>query len=235
MVDVAMVPERLEDAVGEAQDEDVLDGLLARGSGRSGRSASRGRRRAARVQVPAGREVVAERLLDDRPHPAVLDLREPLGARSPPRSSRRRREAWRSRRCGCAGRRAPPRSARASRCRRRKSSASPKSPATYDTRSGRSPGRPCVGGVNSRAPPSRCARNASSVYGERPMPTIAKSGERAPSRFRWAMAGASRRRVRSPEAPKMTSVAGGRISSSRRGAGAAAEALMRPPRGRPPP
>src|SRR4051812_489899 len=43
---------------------------------------------------------------------------------------------------------------------------------------------------------------------------IAKSGETAPSRRRWAIAGASRRRVRSPEAPKMTSVNGGRISSS---------------------
>ena len=40
----------------------------------------------------------------------------------------------------------------------------------------------------------------------RPIPTIAKSGEIAPSRFRCAIAGASRRRVRSPEAPKMTRV-----------------------------
>src|SRR5512141_2692046 len=48
------------------------------------------------------------------------------------------------------------------------------------------------------------------------MPTIAKSGEIAPSRFRCAIAGASRRRVRSPEAPKITSVHGGRISSSER-------------------
>src|SRR6478735_10254091 len=50
------------------------------------------------------------------------------------------------------------------------------------------------------------------------MPTIAKSGEIAPSRFRCAIAGARRRRVRSPEAPKMTSVQGGRSSASvRRG------------------
>ena len=32
------------------------------------------------VQVAAGREVVAEGLLDHGPHPAVLDLRQPLGA-----------------------------------------------------------------------------------------------------------------------------------------------------------
>ena len=37
---------------------------------------------------------------------------------------------------------------------------------------------------------------------------IANSGEIAPSRLRCAIAGASSRRVRSPEAPKMTSVHG---------------------------
>ena len=37
VVDVVPVPQGLEDAVGPAEDEDVLDGLLARDSGRSGR------------------------------------------------------------------------------------------------------------------------------------------------------------------------------------------------------
>ena len=41
VVDVAAVPDRLEDAVAEAERQDVLDGLLARGSDRCGRSASR--------------------------------------------------------------------------------------------------------------------------------------------------------------------------------------------------
>src|SRR6187200_1057540 len=84
----------------------------------------------------------------------------------------------------------------------------------YRQMSGISPGRPCVGGVNSRAPPSRWARNSSSEYSVRPMPMIAKSGEIAPSRFRWAIAGARSRRVRSPDAPKMTRLHGGRSSAS---------------------
>ena len=74
-----MVPEGLENAVREAQHEDVLDGLLPEivvdpvdlllGKDREQHA----------IQVAAGLEVVAERLLDDRPHPAVLDLLEPLG------------------------------------------------------------------------------------------------------------------------------------------------------------
>src|SRR5881397_866437 len=61
---------------------------------------------------------------------------------------------------------------------------------------------------------------------------MAKSGEIAPSRERWAMAGASSRRVRSPEAPKITSVHGGRIlsSASASGVGAAATGGSRTPR-----
>src|SRR5215471_355974 len=52
--------------------------------------------------------------------------------------------------------------------------------------------------------------------GERATPTIANSVEIAPSRERCAMAGARSLRVKSPEAPKITSVQGGRMSSSLR-------------------
>ena len=78
VVDVAVVPHRLEDAVGEAQDEDVLDGLLAEvvidpidlllGKHREQNA----------VELPPRLEVVPEGLLDDDAHPAFFDRREAL-------------------------------------------------------------------------------------------------------------------------------------------------------------
>ena len=71
VVDVAPVPDRLEDAVGEAEDQDILDGLLAQvvidpvhlglGKNRVDRL----------VQRLGALEVVAEGLLDDHPLPSL--------------------------------------------------------------------------------------------------------------------------------------------------------------------
>ena len=117
VVDVAAVPDRLEDAVGEAEDEDVLDRLLAqvvvdavdlvlvehaRGSRRlSARAESRSR---------------PERLLDDHPPPvAVLLVSQPGGAELPDRSRRRTRAPWPGSRSSCRGCRAARRPRRTAR------------------------------------------------------------------------------------------------------------------------
>ena len=69
VVHVLLVPDRLEDAVGETEDEDVLHGLLAEvmvnaedlplGEGALQKA----------VQLARARQVMAERLLDDQPRP----------------------------------------------------------------------------------------------------------------------------------------------------------------------
>ena len=94
VVDVAAVPDRLEDAVGEAEDHQVLDGLLAEVvidavdlrlvEGRGQLLVQRARRG----------EVAAERLLDDDPPPGRLvrsgtvPWLRPARARAPWRSGR---------------------------------------------------------------------------------------------------------------------------------------------------
>src|SRR5215212_8193888 len=57
-------------------------------------------------------------------------------------------------------------------------------------------------------------RNASSSKSERPTPTTANSSGSRLCRARFANPGASFRRVRSPDAPKMTSADGGAFRSS---------------------
>ena len=71
MVDVVAVPQRLEDAVGEAQGEDVLDGLLAEIVVDPVDLVLPEHRGELGAERPRGVEVVAERLLDHDPCPAV--------------------------------------------------------------------------------------------------------------------------------------------------------------------
>jgi hypothetical protein len=78
VVHVALVPERLEDPVRETEDEDVLNRLLREVVVDPVdllfvEDAPQGP-----VQRPGGLEVVAERLFDDDPRPAVLGPGEPL-------------------------------------------------------------------------------------------------------------------------------------------------------------
>ena len=71
MVDIAAVPERLEDAVAEAEGQDVLHGFLAQvmvdtidvGFGEDFVQLI--------AQLARARQVVAERLFDDQPAPAI--------------------------------------------------------------------------------------------------------------------------------------------------------------------
>ena len=70
MVDHLAVPDRLEDPVGEAQDEHVLDRLLAEVVVDPVDLALVEVRAQERVQLPRARRVVAERLLDDQARPA---------------------------------------------------------------------------------------------------------------------------------------------------------------------
>ena len=80
VVDVVAVPDRLEDAVGEAEDEDVLDGLFAEvvvdaedlALGEDGVDLA--------VELLGGFEVVAEGLFDDRADCALSGLGEALRA-----------------------------------------------------------------------------------------------------------------------------------------------------------
>src|SRR3954447_19126185 len=59
-----------------------------------------------------------------------------------------------------------------------------------------------------------CRRKASSSKSERPTPTTANSSGSRLCRARFANPGTSFRRVRSPDAPKMTSTEGGAFRSS---------------------
>jgi hypothetical protein len=70
---VVAVPERLEDAVGEAQRQDVLDRLLAQVVVDPVDLLLLEHAGDQRVQAAGGVEVVAERLLDDDARPAALE------------------------------------------------------------------------------------------------------------------------------------------------------------------
>ncbi len=104
VVDVPVVPERLEDRRWRSAGRRCSGRSPCRGSGRSGRSASRGTRAGALRSSAArtrdrGRTASRRRRAPSRCRP----WRDPP-LREPSRSSRRPRGAWRSRRCGCAGR-----------------------------------------------------------------------------------------------------------------------------------
>ena len=80
VVDVLAVPERLEDAVGEAQDQDVLDGLLAEIVVNPVDLPLAEHPRDQPVQLLGALEVAAEGLLDDDPREAVAAPRQPRSA-----------------------------------------------------------------------------------------------------------------------------------------------------------
>src|SRR5205823_5108796 len=71
VVDELAVPDRLEDAVREAQREHVLDGLLAEVVVDAEDLVLREALGDQPVQVPRRREIEPERLLDDQPHPTL--------------------------------------------------------------------------------------------------------------------------------------------------------------------
>src|SRR5262245_35024274 len=71
--------------------------------------------------------------------------------------------------------------------------------------------------TNSLAAGPRCSRKASSLYGRRDTPTIFNSAGRRFLRSRLYSDGTSFRAVRSPEAPKITSVRGVVAIGSSRG------------------
>ena len=80
MVHVAPVPDRLEDAVGEAEDEQVADGVLAQVvvDAVDLRLVEGAHDRV--VEVAAGLQVVAEGLLDDDARPGTRAAGQPRGA-----------------------------------------------------------------------------------------------------------------------------------------------------------
>ena len=105
-VDVAPIPDRLEQAVAEAEDGEVLDRLLAQVvvDAKDLVLVEDGADLA--VQAPRARQVVAERLLDDDARPAALRAVDRRSARGPPpRGARRSRDrcsvAPPGRRAGC--------------------------------------------------------------------------------------------------------------------------------------
>jgi hypothetical protein len=71
VIDVTMIPERLEDAIGEAQDHDVLRGFLAEEVINAEGVFFREGIRDDGVELRSGGEVVAEGFLDDDPGPAA--------------------------------------------------------------------------------------------------------------------------------------------------------------------
>ncbi len=77
VVDVAPIPGRLEDAVGEPERHDVLDGFLPEVViDAVDLRLAQARRRQLRVERARAREVVAERLLDDHAPPALVFARQ---------------------------------------------------------------------------------------------------------------------------------------------------------------
>ena len=82
VVDVLAVPQRLEDAVGEAQDQDVLDGLLAEIVVDPVDLPLAEHPRDQPVQLLGALQVAAERLLDDDPRETVGAPREPRFAQA---------------------------------------------------------------------------------------------------------------------------------------------------------
>src|SRR5439155_27273659 len=84
LLDVAVVPERLEDSVPEAEDQDVLDGLLAEVMVDAVDLAFVKYRVDERVQLARGSQIAPEGLLDDHARPGrryVGALRAPGKAR----------------------------------------------------------------------------------------------------------------------------------------------------------
>ena len=109
VVDVAPVPERLEDAVAEAEDQQVADRLLAEVVVDAVDLRLAEDLADLAVQPLRGVEVVAERLLDDDPPPAavVVLVVQPDPAELPDQVRRTATAGWPGRRAGCRGCRAP--------------------------------------------------------------------------------------------------------------------------------
>ena len=119
VVDVAAVPERLEDAVAEPEDQQVADRLLAQVVV-DAIDLRLAEDLADLAVEPLRRfEVVPERLLDDDPPPAavVVLVVEPDAPELGRRSRRTATAGWRGRRAGCRGSRAPRRSSSSARRR----------------------------------------------------------------------------------------------------------------------
>ncbi len=109
VVDVAAVPDRLEDAVAEPEDQQVPDGLLAQVVVDAVDLPLPEDLADLAVEADRRVEVAAERLLDDDPPPAALValVIQADAARDCPRSRRRPTAARRGRRPGCRACRAP--------------------------------------------------------------------------------------------------------------------------------
>ena len=119
VVDVVAVPDRLEHAVGEAQHQDVLDGLLAEIVIDPVDLVLVDELQQFAVQRPGRGQVGAERLFDHQPPPACRSPSACRCGRAARRSAGRRWAASPDRTGGCRRFRAPPRGCRAGRAARR--------------------------------------------------------------------------------------------------------------------
>ncbi len=101
VVDVVLVPQRLEDAVGEAEGEQVLHRLLAEVMVDAVDLLLRPVGQQLAVELDGRGEVVAEGLLDDESRPPLGPVAETGPIEVARRSGRRPRAAWRDKECGC--------------------------------------------------------------------------------------------------------------------------------------
>jgi hypothetical protein len=96
VVDVVPVPQGLEDAIGPAEDEDVLDGLLPEVVVDPVDLVLAPRRGHDLVERPRRGQIAPERLLDDDAHPALAALRRAVQPRlAEPRDQMRVERRWR--------------------------------------------------------------------------------------------------------------------------------------------
>ena len=224
MVDVAAVPQWLEDAVAEAEGQDVLHGFLAQVMIDAVNLLLREDGVQLGVERTGAGEVVAEGLLDhDAPPPAGVypggRISGPLFP-TPPRRvlSRRLRNSSaaskdRTKRFSCRRRpvfRRWPGTTRNRSCRRRRSAGWRQSAPTAR-------GRKIPLSRNCFTSAAILARKASSVSGVREFPMMAKEAGSLRSSANWYSAGINLRLVRSPLAPKITMAHSGTRRSKRNG------------------
>ena len=218
VVDVLPVPERLEDAVGEAEHQQVLHRLLAEVVIDAVDLLLDERRVQTLVERTRGGEVAAERLLDDHAHERPGWLRRETRLVEPVRE-RHHRVRWRAEVEEAVAAGAVVAVRRVERAAQAVESVG-SIHVVRDVAQARGEAVPCAalsGTRPKRSAPSRMsARNSSSVIGRRPAPIDREPGGRLSSAASAYRAGTSLRLVRSPLAPKMTTQNGTGVRDSRR-------------------
>ena len=221
VVDVATVPDRLEDPVPEPEDQQVPDGLLSEVVVDAVDLRLPEDLADLAVQPDRREQVVAERLLDDDPPPAALVplVVEPDPAQLADDLGEGRRLGREVEEMVAVTRPAPCRSRRASLPdRRRPTDRRSRSADSGSVRrtTARPSRRPEGRGEYLSSDSRRSLRSDSSSYGRRPIATMQNSWGRRFVRQSWYSAGTTLRWARSPVAPNRTRIDGSGTRSRRR-------------------